>query len=171
VETEHLVNGAVNHNKLAFESVHSEHIANEAISTEHISEQSITTEHIQEEAISTELLRNQSVTADKLANQSVTSEKLNFNPVQTKRSQGRTIQQFGMVPFNFSNYEEQVEVTITFDEAYSNVEYAIVGMTNHNACYPVLKEKTRTSAILQIIRNKVTPHPVGMLTWIAIGEV
>ncbi len=43
-------------------------------------------------------------------------------------------------------------------------------MTNHPACYAVLKGQSVKSAIIQIVNTKFSPELNGVMTWISIGE-
>jgi hypothetical protein len=88
----------------------------------------------------------------------------------TETEDANTLQQFGMVPFEFAAHDEFVEVEVHLDQPYANAQYAFVAMGNHPSCYTVLKEQTAKTALFQVVRAKFSPSPQGMVTWIAIGE-
>jgi hypothetical protein len=60
-------------------------------------------------------------------------------------------------------------VEVVFEEPFATPSFVLVAMTNHTACYPVLKAQTESSAVIEIVRTKFTPEPSGVVNWIAMG--
>jgi hypothetical protein len=46
----------------------------------------------------------------------------------------------------------------------------ITAMTNHPACYAIVKQKQKDSAILSVVRSRFSPEQHGVINWIAIGK-
>jgi hypothetical protein len=80
------------------------------------------------------------------------------------------LQQFGAAPFRIGLEEDSVEVAVKLPQAYSDDRYSIVAMTNHPACYAVLKEQAAGSAVIEVVRTRLCPAFDGMITWIALGH-
>jgi hypothetical protein len=114
----------------------------------HIQPQSIHGYHLKEGTIKACHLENPEMAADK----------------------GRVLQQFGMASFQFTALDEVVEVEVQLEQPYANDQYSVVAMSNHTACYTVLKEQTTQSATIQVVRTKFSPEPSGIVTWIAMGD-
>ncbi|MFB5679246.1 WIAG-tail domain, partial [Paenibacillus terreus] len=79
------------------------------------------------------------------------------------------LQQFGRIPFLMHGNSDTTEVTITFDEPFSNPNYTLVAMTNHSAFYAVMKSQSSVSAVLEIAKLRRTDQNFGIISWIAIG--
>ncbi|WP_202080639.1 WIAG-tail domain, partial [Caldalkalibacillus salinus] len=105
-----------------------------------------------------------------VADGAITKDKLSFNPIQTGAKNRQTLQQCGILSFEFEEEGETVDVTVPLDEAYADEDYVIVAMTNHPACHCVIKEQTTETATITITRHKFTPKPNGIFHWIAIGK-
>ncbi|MCY9543310.1 WIAG-tail domain, partial [Paenibacillus alvei] len=186
VHPQHLAEGAVHPHHLAVESVQQHHIAPHAVSGSHIQAQSIERDHLASGVISVEHLDEElflmlSETWDsKISEQPligsaditpgvITTEHCAFTPIRASSTHTAALQQFGTVPFSFRDLDEMIELRISFDEPYQNKNYVLVAMTNHSACYAVMKSQSTDHAIIEIMRTRISPHPNGLVSWIAIG--
>ncbi|MFX3632613.1 MAG: WIAG-tail domain [Candidatus Pristimantibacillus sp.] len=79
-------------------------------------------------------------------------------------------QQFGLTPYNFNAQDEHIDIIIMFDEPYETEEYVITASSDHPACYAVVHSKTTDSAIVSLIRTRISFEPSGCVNWIAIGR-
>lgn len=145
-------------------------LKNRSITSEKLSNQSITSEKLATEAVRSYHITHESIHPEHIVNESLTEEKLSFNPVQTVKGSTNTLQQCGIVPFEFTDQDETVEIVVQLDEPYFDENYVLVAMTNHPACYSVLNELTQSTAVIRITRHKFTPKPYGIVHWIAMGR-
>lgn len=125
--------------------------------------------HLADSAVSGAKLAEGSVGEMQLAKGAVSEAKLSFTALQTVNSKSRQLQQFGLHPFHFEVQDESVEIQIPFEQPFADAFYVVVAMTNHTACYTVVKQKAPDFVTLQVVRSKFSPEPYGIINWLAVG--
>ncbi|MNI77463.1 hypothetical protein D3C73_1337580 [compost metagenome] len=58
---------------------------------------------------------------------------------------------------------------ILLEDVFEGTNYVLVAMTNHPACYAVLKEQTPDKALVELVRTRMSSDIVGAVNWIATG--
>jgi hypothetical protein len=165
VYSEHLVYGSVTGSKLAEGSIEGSKLANGIIGSKHLADGAVTGAKLGDRAITGAKLADASVDGTKLVKGSVRREHLSDDLIQET-----TIQQFGLLPFELKVQGEIIDVLLNFNESFADQEYVITAMTNHPACYAIVKQKHVESAVLSVVRSRFSPEQHGVINWIAIGN-
>ncbi|TDF97551.1 WIAG-tail domain [Paenibacillus piri] len=151
-------------------AVKSEHIAAGAVNGEHLVNDSIDGLHVRQESLSGYHLLPGSITLlhlDRGLQARLQTARALMTSAHTQLS--ITAQQYGLSMFKMSFEDENIYLTVTFEQPFADEEYVLVATTDHETCFAVVEEKRRDSATIRIVRTKFTSELRGNVNWIAIG--
>ncbi|RAR41109.1 WIAG-tail domain, partial [Paenibacillus sp. MDMC362] len=159
--------GSLTGAQIADGAIGSRHLGPDAFNNFSLAEGSVDSDKLANGAVTTAHLADGSVTGQQLAKGAVSAEHLSFAPVRSAAGQPK-LQQFGMTPFVFGA-EALTEVTVQFEEAFSGINYIIVGMSNNPGFQISLKSQREDAAVLEVSRQPNCNLAYGFMSWIAIG--
>ncbi|MDF2938865.1 MAG: hypothetical protein K0Q90_4238, partial [Paenibacillaceae bacterium] len=160
VDSAKLADGAVDSAKLADGAVDSAKLANGAVDGAKLADGAV------DGAVNSTKLANGAVDGIKLAKGAVEEEHL--SPfLQKKLQQVAAGPQCGAFPFTFPSLQETCQLEIILGRPFADNKYVLVAMTNHPACYAVLKELHPDRAIIELVRTKISGDIPGVVSWMA----
>ncbi|MFC7677998.1 WIAG-tail domain [Paenibacillus sp. GCM10028914] len=145
-----------------------EHLADNIISASHLQHRSVRSEAIEDYTVHSIHLSDESVTSSKVALESIQPCHLSFNPVQGV-SGLNLFQQFGNVPFVFSEDQDVIYVTVPLQSPYEDEQYVLIATCNHPVFQAYVQSRRQQEAIIGITRTQGSFILKGWLSWIAIG--
>ncbi|MDQ0168093.1 WIAG-tail domain, partial [Bacillus horti] len=180
VTEQKLADQSVTEQKLADQVVTEQKLGNQAVTEQKLADQSVTEQKLGDLAVTSSKIRPASIHAHHLqgqiiANQhlmdgSITFPKLAFQPVISQDKSGPSIQQYGVVPFEFTDHsEDAIEILVQLNQPFADEHYVIVANTNHQDFYAVIVEQTNLSALIKVVRLKASNTMNGLVNWIAMG--
>ncbi|MFC0212703.1 WIAG-tail domain [Paenibacillus chartarius] len=92
--------------------------------------------------------------------------KLNTEEVMEKRE----LQQYGLIPFVLEQSNLWLDIAITYEQPFADLQYAFVATTDIEGCRTVIVHKEPGQIFVRIIRESSQPRLQGQLNWIAIGH-
>lgn len=145
-------------------------LTDDTIRASHLQHRSVRSEAIEDYAVHSIHLSSESIISSKLALESVHPSHLSFNPVQGIPGIP-LLQQFGYIPFTFSEELDSIEVTIPLPTPYQDEHYVVVASCSDPLFQAGIRKRQDAEIVIQILRPEGTMISEGGLHWISIGRI
>ncbi|MGG3506928.1 WIAG-tail domain [Paenibacillus lautus] len=145
-------------------------LTDDVIGASHLQHRSVRSEAIEDYAIHSIHLSSESIISSKLALESVQPSHLSFNPVHGIPDIP-LLQQFGSIPFTFTDEHETIEITVPLQTSYQDEHYVVAASCSDPVFQAGIRKRQHEEVVIGITRSAGTLISEGWLYWISIGRM